>query len=729
MTKKETPAKLKPFYFHGLDLAWSGGKEAEGDCPLCGKEAHFFVNKTTGQWDCKVCGEGGNIYTFLSGLLALAIEQTTAEDFEELSEDRGIEPAAFKAWQIAKNPIDGNWLLPAFNDKGKLANLYKWEGERPFGTPGLNVWPFGLHNLKKGQSTVWIAEGPWDGLSLWSALQSVRKGPGGKLIKTRNSKKCLGATEAVIAVPGANTFKTGWLPLLAGKTVRLVFDNDHPRKTPAGKTVRPGWDGMKRIGKLVSEDGNGESPKAIERLYWGKTGHSKGLVDGYDVRDLIRDKGPSKALGFLGDNLKKVKVSLAGKKLGKEPSPDEPTLEPLPRSSFKELCRDFDNVLHFTPILQDTLAIMLSTMVSTELPGEQLWLRVIGPPGSGKTTLAECLSPARQYIYPVSSITGLHSGFTEGRSAKARAVDASLVPKMQMKTTIIKDGDTLLNAPNRDKILAELRDLYDGTSRASYRNKVAHDYENLRMTFVLCATDEIRNLNRTHLGERFLDCEVLGNEDQSPYLQAAFNNTANSILGYLENKETEDKFTTLKRASIGYLIHLKTEQLTTARVEVPTDVEGKISALAQVISFCRAQVVRDRQELAYRPRVELATRLTAQLTKMAICLAITLGKSKVDAECLRLLRKVGIDTAFGFQFEMVRLLIRYKGGLSTKQMSTTLSLGKSTVENYCRDMMELEMIRRTEKPNKSGVRGRHLHIFQLVPALRDLWRKAGLKTK
>jgi hypothetical protein len=180
---------------------------------------------------------------------------------------------------------------------------------------------------------------------------------------------------------------------------------------------------------------------------------------------------------------------------------------------------------------------------------------------------------------------------------------------------------------------------------------------------------------------------------------------------------------------LGFVVHLKQELLPSSRPIVPPEVKDKIEAMGQVISYCRAQVKRERGEVQYRPRIELGTRLTAQLTKLAICLAITLQKKKVDAECLRLLRKIAIDTAFGFQFEIVRLLIRHKTGLSSKQIALTLSLGKSTVERYTQDMLELEMLNRDERPNRSGVRGRRLHIFTLAPMLRKLWLKAGFRTK
>lgn len=34
-------------------------------CPFCGKEEHFYISRKTGLWDCKKCGEMGNLYKLL----------------------------------------------------------------------------------------------------------------------------------------------------------------------------------------------------------------------------------------------------------------------------------------------------------------------------------------------------------------------------------------------------------------------------------------------------------------------------------------------------------------------------------------------------------------------------------------------------------------------------------------------------------------------------------------
>lgn len=38
------------------------------DCPYCGKSQHFYINRKTQLWDCKKCGQYGNIYKLLSFL-------------------------------------------------------------------------------------------------------------------------------------------------------------------------------------------------------------------------------------------------------------------------------------------------------------------------------------------------------------------------------------------------------------------------------------------------------------------------------------------------------------------------------------------------------------------------------------------------------------------------------------------------------------------------------------
>ena len=55
-----------------LDRKGINYKEANGElitnCLFCDKDGHLYFNKATGQYDCKRCGETGNIFTLAKHL-------------------------------------------------------------------------------------------------------------------------------------------------------------------------------------------------------------------------------------------------------------------------------------------------------------------------------------------------------------------------------------------------------------------------------------------------------------------------------------------------------------------------------------------------------------------------------------------------------------------------------------------------------------------------------------
>lgn len=56
------------------------------DCPFCGKEKHFYISKATQMWDCKKCGESGNIYKLLKQLnKTYLLGGTTIEERESMT--------------------------------------------------------------------------------------------------------------------------------------------------------------------------------------------------------------------------------------------------------------------------------------------------------------------------------------------------------------------------------------------------------------------------------------------------------------------------------------------------------------------------------------------------------------------------------------------------------------------------------------------------------------------
>ena len=58
-------------------------------CPFCGKESHFYINKRTQLFDCKKCGEYGNIYKLLRFLdKTYLLEGATITDSDTITSVR-----------------------------------------------------------------------------------------------------------------------------------------------------------------------------------------------------------------------------------------------------------------------------------------------------------------------------------------------------------------------------------------------------------------------------------------------------------------------------------------------------------------------------------------------------------------------------------------------------------------------------------------------------------------
>ena len=752
MSFQDAPQNLRPYLFHGVDISRTEG-QAKGDCPFCTAAGKFSVQTATGQFRCVRCEETGNIYSFLHRLWQESLSRTEDKDLSALAKSRGVTVASLRYFGFAKSVLTQEWLVPSENIKGNLANLYRCvplrQAKAPvgspqkfqmLGTPGCKIQPFGTqHVIQRNNPILWIVEGVWDGCALFDLLNAHSEAADGSLIKASPGQPTLFDGQDIMPVPGATNFQGEWLPLLEGKEVRVCFDNDHPKKHPEtgeelrvrDKPVRPGWDGMERLATLCSN--SKKQPATLKLLYWNGDieGHNPDLPDGFDIRDLVvaRPKAPHLALRELHDRLRAIALKVPPKNGRPAKKQEEaPAIEPILRTSYEDLCKDYSSVLHFTQQLRDTLAVMLAVVLSTESEKvNHLWIRVIGPPGSGKSTLAEAISVAREWVSPKSIVTGFHSGFVDMTSDERET--NSLIPHLDCKTIVLKDGDTLANSPNRDRILSELRDLYDGTSRAHYRTGQQDEFEDIRITFILCGTDELRSLNRTFLGERFLDCEIMKRgEDSKPFLQSAINNTYKSLVGGWKPKKDDeplsnDRMHFLKQVTYGFLKHFKENLSSLPIPEFDQRASERVESMAQFVSFMRARVRREHGgDLNYRPRPELGTRLSSQFTKLAFFLAVVLGKQRIDDEVMRLVLKVVSDTCTGTPFEITSTLAREPGGTTAQQIAATINLPETTVRRVIGDMREFGIVESYAQPNNSDQRGRHRHMIRLTQMMMGLWR-------
>lgn len=706
---------LDLFRAHGLDLPAPrpGSDQAVAECPWCGK-AKFFVGTANkgkhfaGGWECKICGESGNGYTFLRKLWKTSYDATNANDYTKLAVDRRLlRWETLRAWGACRSFISGRWIVPGWNAEGSLVNLYRWErtpkpgkpdAHALLGTKGLASAMFGVvpefRNARR--RGVYVCEGPWDGMAWWEMLRSVKHLEGGRHGPTGNLSSSLGADVEVWAVPGANTFGESWSAIFEGaEWAALLYDSDHPREVDGRRVDGAGIAGMRRVAQRVAVAET--KPKEMRYLQWGPDGFDANRPTGTDVRDVLASDGADTiteripAVELILNRIQPIPAEwIAGAK-GKA-AKGKMEVQAVACERWMDLNRQWRKAMQWSEGLDRALSVMLASLASTNSVGDQLWVQIMGPPSCGKSTLCEALSANSRHVVAKSTIRGFHSGFQTDRDAKE---DYSLLAKLDGKTLITKDGDTILQSPNKSQLLSEARDVYDRVSRTSYRNSASRDYVGVSMTWILCGTSALRELDTSELGERFVKCCIMQKVDPD---------TERDIIRKVLYRQRDVKGTPIKEVealsdpdtaraiqmTAGYVDYLgKWANSLLQKVNDTDEQLEMIGNLARFVSFLRARPSKRQVETVER---ELAARLASQLHRLATCLAVVLNKTTLDAEVMRRTVRCALDTSAGRTLEIARVLAAHPEGLTAKAVSLMTGQAEGSERHYLQHLRRLEAV-------------------------------------
>ena len=702
-TKPVKPvSKTAAFEFHGLSFTKNSGGQMVGDCPFCGKEGHFYVDPETGKWNCfgGDCGEKGNVYTFLNKLCEGHVEATNGE-YKELAKERGIPAEIFQEHDWGYDKTLDRWMFPVYNLDESLANLYVRSDKGLMPTTGLGQHLYRGHLLKdlvdiapkdRASTTVIVCEGHWDTL----ALENLR----------RKAKVTSGVgSYLIVGVPGATTFKDEWIKQVAGCTVWLMYDND-----------AAGQKGQDRAAKLLRAAGCN-----VRMIAWPST-----KPDKYDLNDFVKEHGYSlKSWDLLvsmlreeqGSTLIDVNQPLVKKKFtGSMPT-------------FDKLVKEFRKDFHLDDNMVDGLAVLLATTVGAAILSDPLWMFLVGPPGVGKTLILRAICRSDKTIYR-SSITreALVSGWrpTNGQ-------DSSLIPLLVGKTLVLKDYTEILGQSQhaQEELNSVLRGIFDGEVDRTFGNqrRVQYGLDGKRCYFNIFAgvTDEVHRTRNSTLGERFLKFEYLREgHDMEKHIWAALQSDADIV-------EIENRLQDL-------VAHFLSRDIVAEKLPSCSDRNlQKIVALAQLVGQLRTQAkYHAKHELAFRPRAEVATRVAKQLMKLSRCLAWVYGLRAVDSRCLAVVEKVALDTAYGWNTDIVCAMVKAgKKPLDNRQISILARMSNTNCYNRLQDMVELGIVERTgEEGEDEGDepapkrKGRPVNCFYtLSERVRELWKRANISTE
>lgn len=556
---------LSIFFQFGFVERGQSNAHIIGRCPLCGRDDHFFINVESANksWDCKSCGRSGGFQMFLNQIVDTCAAQFNEVTAERLVKRRGISFETFQNMRAGYHHVTGQYILPVFNAEGtNIVNIRLYDMNTIKNAAGCRASMYNLWDERLATAgTVVICEGEWDTLA---ALEMIEKG------RVKNT--------VAIGVPGAGVFKADTLPLLRGKDVWLMYDNDEA-----------GRNGTEKACKSLESTAN-----RIFKVDW-----PEGIPNGFDVNDVLRKIG----------NPAEAWRELMGMLVGVEAKSDvvaiEYTEDAPPAADVYEAYRRW---LH----LPDTtiLDVMFGTIIANRMGWDPLWMFIVAPPGATKTEPLLSLT-GHACIETVSSLTPptLISGANLPNGG-----DPSLIRRINGRMLVVKDFTAVLGLPitEREEIFSILRDAFDGECRKPFGNGVIREYKS-KFGILAAVTPSIELFTEDHasLGERFLrwrNYVPIDYHEERYFVRRAMQNTGHEVE---------------MRKELVEMAHSVLNSKYTVVPEIPDGLQNKIVSLAQFIARLRGTVHRDRyhKDITHNSFTEMPTRIAKQL------FALTLGVS------------------------------------------------------------------------------------------------------
>jgi hypothetical protein len=347
---------------------------------------------------------------------------------------------------------------------------------------------------------------------------------------------------------------------------------------------------------------------------------------------------------------------------------------------------------------------VLGTVAANRLPGDPLWLLIVGPPSSGKTEALSALMDLPEY-HAVSTFTeaGLLSGSStrEGSSATG-----GLLRQLGERGIIVaSDFGTLLNehGSTRNRLFACLREVFDGqfTRRLGTDGGRTFCWKG-HAGFLGACTEAIDtpSIDLGLLGERFSYYRIPQSTADDDFNGCV---VADEHAGY--QREI--------RAERSQLVAEFFADLTNPD-DLPPLIESdqtRLITLAIIGARCRSSVVRDgySRETELVPDHERPQRLYGQLRQLHSGLMVI---GTPSSEIWRLLAKVALDGMHPGRRKVIEYLISAPGQHTTGVIAGHCRLTVTPTRRHLQDLMSHGVV---------DFVGDHPECWSASPWLQERW--------
>lgn len=321
------------------------------------------------------------------------------------------------------------------------------------------------------------------------------------------------------------------------------------------------------------------------------------------------------------------------------------------------------------------LEVILGAVVANLLPGDPVWLLLVGPPGCGKTELLNCLNKVRD-MHQVAILTeaSLLSGTPKRDSQGAKGGLLKEIGEFGMLQLKDFGGLLSLTRESRGPILAALREIYDG----AWTRYVG--------------SDGGRTL--TWSGK----CGLVGGATPSLDQHYAVMATLGERFTYYRLLETnEENKAAAALAHAGHEVEMRSELaklvadfFANLNISTPTSLStaerSKLVALAVFTTHCRSAVERDsyqNREIQLIPGVESPTRLVKVLSQLLRGLQVV---GIVKGRAWELVTKVALDSMPALRQCVVMAMLETDIETTTSNLATKLGYPTNTTRRTLEDL-------------------------------------------
>jgi len=346
--------------------------------------------------------------------------------------------------------------------------------------------------------------------------------------------------------------------------------------------------------------------------------------------------------------------------------------------------------------IEDTkrLDIGFAVALTRKMEGTPVWLIIVGPSGDFKSEQIRALHhPKHCVIIQRFTSKTLISGDKKVKQGDDFCV---LFNEDKEKLMLIYDMAQMLKLPTIEKaeVWAQLRDLYDGSLRRMFGNRVYKIYENLRVTVIAGATPHIDSQILIHqdLGTRELIYRTENIVDYDKIMNMVLKN---------ESAEEEMK-KELHEITQKFLIYKNPKELLLTDEHIK-----KIRNLVKYLAVMRAVADTDSFSGEVRADVgpEMPTRCVKQLKRIFVALK-SLKDDYPDERAFDVLKHIILSSCSQNRVKIYHYIrnniTKYEDKKSTYEIAKEAKLGKKTVFKEISILNNLGLIKHDIFENQYG---------------------------